>query len=138
MDDAVSIFLDEYNLQSALAKPICCDEPECYSARVDSEFKALVEKFKDEDIPQYSSKQMHTIIQEVVDLEISQLSEIPHWQGVPDDVVAGIVAKLKSSYVLADKTLYSRSHARELVETIGCLCRDAVTPSLVTDSSSDT
>jgi hypothetical protein len=134
LDDAVSIFLDEYNLQSALAKPTCCDEPECYSAQVE----AMVDKFKDQDTPQYSSKQMHVIIQQVVDLEISQLREIPHWQGVPDDVVAGIVAKLQGSYVLSDGSFYSRSHARELVETIGCLCRDVVTPFLATDSSSDT
>ena len=138
LDDAVSIFLDDDNLQSALAKPICCDEPECYSARVEALVEKFKEKFQDEDIPQYSSKQMHTIIQQVVDLEISQLREIPRWQGVPDDIVADIVAKLKSSYGLADGNLYSRSHARKLVETIGCLCRDAVTPFLATDTSSDT
>ena len=88
----------------------------------------MVESFKDEDIPQYSAEHMHAMIHEVAS-NIGQFSESPRCQGVPADAVAAIVDKLRSTYVLGDGTLYSKSHARELIETTRRSCGDAARPS---------
>ena len=105
--------------RSGLASSGEADEQEPVSSR--AQLEAVVE-VTDDDIPLYYAEQMHTVIEEMVDLAISQLSESPSCPLA--DAVPGIVAKLKSTYVLDDGNQYSKFQVRELIGTIGRICGD--------------
>ena len=76
-----------------------------------------------DDAPEYTAEQMHATIHEVAS-NIGQFSESPRCQDVSAEVVAAIVAKLRSKYIIGDVILYSKSDARELIKTIERLCCD--------------
>ena len=85
-----------------------------------AQLEAVVE-VTDDDIRLYA-EQMHTVIEEIVELAISQLSESPSCP--PADAVPGIVAKLKSTYVLDDGKQYSKFQVTELIGIIGSIFGD--------------
>lgn len=99
------------------------DQADSHSARVN----AMVEKFKDENVPQYSAEHMHEMIQPYAPIGIDQLSESPRWQGVRllDGIAFEIVAKVCADFRPGDDNLYSKSQAREAFEAVTRLCGDA-------------
>ena len=66
------------------------------------------------DAPEYSSEQVHSMIQETILLLIEQLRESPRWQGAAVDEIKRIAAEHKSVYMLGDGRMYSKAHVKEL------------------------
>ena len=99
------------------------DEADSHEARVN----AMVEKFKDEDVPQYSAEHLHEMIQTFVPTIIGQLSGSSQWHGVQisDDVAIDIIAKVSAEFPSGDENFYSKTQAREVFTIVTRLCGDA-------------
>jgi len=68
----------------------------------------------------------------MIDLVVARLSDSPEMQGVD---VSRVVGEMKNIYGQGSTVLYSRSHARQLMEVFGKSCgHAAVTQKMKSDS----
>jgi len=75
-----------------------------------------------ENVPEFTSLQMHAII----DMVVTKLSANPRWKYIPIDGIDDIVADLKARYWEGHDTFYTRLQARSLMELAGRMFGEAL------------